>query len=147
MNVNDLKKSNFLQKGDVGNGVLVTVRDVTEENIAKDGAPPEMKWCLHLEEMEKPMVLNLTNGQLIAQITKSDASADWPGTKLVLYNEPSVTYGGKVTGGIRVRAPRVQAAKPATVMGRPVAGQAMAKAQPITAEPAQSPIEDDDCPY
>ena len=147
MNVNDLKKSNFLQKGDVGNGVLVTVRDVTEENIAKDGAPAEMKWCLHLEELEKPMVLNSTNGQLIAQITKSDESDNWAGHKVVLYNDPSITYGGKLTGGIRVRAPRNQPAKPATVVGRPVAGQAAPKAQPRTDEPAQSPIEDGDCPF
>jgi hypothetical protein len=120
MNVSELKKSNFLKKDDVGAGALVTIAAVTEENIAKEGAPTEMKWCLHVEEFDKPMVLNSTNGQLIAQITKSEESDNWIGQKIVLYSDPSITYGGKLVGGIRVRAPRNQAAKPVTVVGKPV---------------------------
>ena len=143
MNVSELKKSNFLKKDDVGNGALVTIAAVTEENIAKEGAPQEMKWCLHVEEFDKPMVLNSTNGQLIAQITKSEESDNWIGQKVVLYSDPSITYGGKLVGGIRVRAPRGAAAKPApvTVVGKVVQ-------QP--AKPALRPEEldaDQDTPF
>ncbi len=113
MHISELKKSNYLKKEDCGpNGILVTVKGVVEENIAKEGAPEEFKWCLHIEEHEKPMVLNSTNGQLIAVILGSENSDDWIGKRIVLYNEPGVTnLQGKVVGGIRVRAPRGRAAQ------------------------------------
>ena len=109
MNINQLKESKFLKKEDCGKGILVTIKGVTQENIAKEGVEPEYKWVLHFDETEKPMVLNSTNGQLIAAILKSDESDDWTGHKIVLYHDPNVSFGGKLIGGIRVRAPRGQA--------------------------------------
>ncbi len=104
MNVNELKESKFLKRSDVGEGTIVTIRGVDQANVAKEGAEPEMKWILHLEEFEKGLVLNSTNGQLIAQALKSEESEDWTGGKVVLYDDPSVSFGGKLVGGIRVRA-------------------------------------------
>ncbi len=111
-NISAMKESNFLKKEDCGPGILVTIKEVTQENVAKQGAPEELKWCIHFNELEKPMVLNSTNAQLIAQIVKSDETEHWTGVKVVLFNDPSVSYAGKVTGGIRVRAPRGKAAQP-----------------------------------
>lgn len=103
--VNDVKNSKFLKKEDVGAGVLVTIRQVHQENVAKEGAEPEMKWCLSFNEFEKPMVLNSTNAQIIAQITGiEDPIESWAGKEIVLYNDPTVSFGGKLIGGIRVRA-------------------------------------------
>lgn len=114
MKVSELKSSKFLKKDDVGAGVLVTIAGVEQVNVAKEGAPEELKWCMHFNELDKPLVLNSTNGQIIEQITGKDDSDDWTGTKIVLYNDPNVSFGGKLTGGIRVRAPKVKAsAKPA----------------------------------
>jgi hypothetical protein len=106
--INDLKTSKFLKKEDVGEGALVTIRGVSQENVAKEGAEIEMRYVLHVEEYEKPMVLNSTNGQLIAQITgiSDNIEVGWRGWKIVLYNDPSVSFGGKLMGGIRVRAPK-----------------------------------------
>jgi len=115
MNVNDLKKSKFLTKNDVMPPVLATIESAEEVNIAKEGADPEMRWTLTFKELEKPLVLNSTNGQIIAAIVGSEESDDWIGHKIVLYNEPSVSFGGKLTGGIRCRAPETnvsQASKP-----------------------------------
>jgi len=111
--ISALKQSKFLTRSDVGTGVLVTIREVFQENVAKEGAPEELKWCIAFDECEKPMVLNSTNGQIIAGITKADDTDNWPGHKIVLYDDPNVSFGGKLVGGIRVRAPRGQAAKPA----------------------------------
>ena len=116
MKVSELKSSKFLKKDDVGNGVLVTIAGVEQVNVAKEGAPEELKWCMHFNELDKPLVLNSTNGQIIEQITGKDDSDDWAGAKIVLYNDPNVSFGGKLTGGIRVRAPKVKPtakAKPA----------------------------------
>jgi hypothetical protein len=120
MHISGLKQSRFLTRADVGAGVLATIKGVYQDNIAKEGAPEELKWVVEFEEIEKPMVLNSTNGQIIAQITKQDDTDNWAGAKVVLYDDPSVSYGGKLVGGIRVRAPRVPATKPVTVVGKPV---------------------------
>lgn len=72
------------------------------------------------------MVLNSTNGQIIAQITKSEDTDDWKGWKIVLYDDPNVSFGGKLVGGIRVRAPRPNIAQP----NRPPVRPAPAPVQP-----------------
>ena len=106
MNINQLKNSNFLKKEDVEPAKLVTIRDCTQENVAKEGAPEELRWALHFKELDKPLILNSTNGQIIAKITGSEESDDWDGQKIVLYHDPNVSFGGKLVGGIRVRAPK-----------------------------------------
>jgi len=106
MHISELKESKFLKKEDVDPPVMVTIREVTQENTAKEGAPEELKWCVTFDELEKPMVLNVTNGQIIAKITGSEDSDDWTGHQIVLYHDPNVTFGGKLVGGIRVRAPK-----------------------------------------
>jgi hypothetical protein len=112
-----VKKSNFLKKEDVGAGALVTIAKVDKENVAAEGADPEYKVCLYFMEFNKPMVLNSTNGQAIAKITghEDDIERTWAGARIVLYNDPNVSYGGKLMGGIRVRAPKQGAILPPPV--------------------------------
>lgn len=140
MHISALKESKFLKKEDCGgNGILVTIKGVEHVNIAKEGAPEELKYCLYLEECERPLVLNSTNGQLIAQITGQDDWDHWHGHRIVLYNDPAVSFAGKITGGIRARAPRGQAAKVAPAP------------KPIAQKPAAAPAEptpsEDDIPF
>jgi hypothetical protein len=133
--INDLKQSKYLTKADVTPAILVTIRGYEQVNVAKEGADAEMRWALHFDEVEKPMVVNSTNGQIIAAITKSEDFDGWIGQKIVLFNDPNISFGGKLTGGIRCRAPKNQptpAAKPAPTPA-PVA------------EPAQP--ESDDVPF
>lgn len=111
MHISGLKQSNFLTRNDVGNGILVTIRELRQENVAKQGAPEELRWCLYFDEQEKPMVLNATNGAIIAKATGSEETDNWTGKKIVLFDDPNVSFGGKIVGGIRVRAPRGQAAQ------------------------------------
>lgn len=145
MNIAGLKQSNFLTRADVGSGVLVTIREVHQENVAKQGAPEELRWCLSFDEYEKPMVLNSTNGQIIASITKSDETDEWTGHKIVLYDDPNVSFGGKLVGGIRVRAQR----KP----NPPANAPKPSPAKPVTTAPqprqqeVEQPSEDSDVPF
>lgn len=112
-NIDKLKESRFLTKEECGAGILVTVEDCIETNMALEGQPQEMKWTLHFAEAHvKPMVLNSTNGQIIAGFMGSKETDDWRGRKIVLYNDPSITFAGKLTGGIRARAPRLAPASP-----------------------------------
>lgn len=136
-NINQMKESKFLKKEDCGAGILVTIREVSQENVAKEGAPEELKWCLHIEESDKPMVLNSTNSQVIANICGSPETEAWTGHKIVLYNDPNVAYAGKIIGGIRCRAPRNQAPIP------PQPTQRLSAPTPRTAPP----VEKDDIPF
>ena len=147
-NINEIKKSNFLKKEDCGQGILVTIKEVVQENVAKEGAPEELRWCVFFGECEKPMVLNSTNAQLIAQITGQQTTEAWTGHRVVLYNDPAISFQGKITGGIRVRAPRGQAA--ARTAPAPARAAAPAQAAPA---PAPAPLaaaaepEPDDVPF
>ncbi len=119
MNINDLKDSKYLKKADVEPPILVTIARITQENLAQQGQEPEMKYVLHFAEDLKPMVLNSTNGQLIAMALGSEETDDWNGKQIVLYNDPNVSFAGKLTGGIRARAKKTQTVEtenPAPVM-------------------------------
>lgn len=108
----EMRESKFLKQTDVGKAVLWTIHGVERVNVAKEGAEPEFKWAMNFNESDKPLVLNSTNIQLCERIFNSDDTDHWNGKKLVLYVDPTVSYGGKVVGGIRVRAPRPGAAAP-----------------------------------
>jgi hypothetical protein len=130
-NINDLKQSKFLTKADVIPPVLVTVRSYEQVNVAKEGVEPELKWALHFDELDKPMVLNSTNGQIIAAITGAEDFDGWTGTKIVLFNDPNISFGGKLTGGIRCRAPKTSAPAPVHgILGKPAVRPAPAPSSP-----------------
>lgn len=141
MNISELRESKFLKKEDIGDSpVLLTIKDVAQFNVAAQGAPEENKWCLVFEEADKPLVLNSTNGQIIAKITGSEESDDWIGHKIVLYVDPNVSFGGKVVGGIRCRAPK--APKPVPGVGRTKLGKPAQKEVDPT-----PPAEPDEVPF
>lgn len=122
MNISELSESKYLKKTDVEPPIRVTISGLTHENLAKEGEPAENKYILQFSEDVKPLVLNITNGQLIAAVTGSEETDNWIGKQITLYNDPSISFGGKLTGGIRVQyqpaAPQGQAAptQPVTEM-------------------------------
>jgi len=101
-NVNDLKSSQFLTKEDVEPPIVVTIKGYKEQNVEMEGEPERKKWTLFFHELDKPLVLNMTNGQRIEVITGSPEFDDWIGKKITLYNDRTVSFGRKLTGGIRV---------------------------------------------
>jgi hypothetical protein len=108
MDLKDLRSSKFLKQSDVGAGVLVTINKIGHQNVAMEGAEPDEKAVVYFTELDKPLVLNSTNGQIIAKISghDTDIEKNWIGLRVVLYTDPNVSFGGKIVGGIRVRAPR-----------------------------------------
>lgn len=130
--IHDLTQSKFLKKEDVIPPKLVTVAGYEQVNVAMQNEPAEMKYVLQFHELEKPLVLNSTNGQLIAQITGSEDFDQWIGKRIVLFVDPNISMGGKLVGGIRARAPKLAASAPAP---KPAPA-------PVPAEPAE-----DDVPF
>lgn len=110
-----MTESKFLKRSEVGAGKLLTITYCVQMNVAKANEPAEMKWCLNFEETNKPMVLNRTNAELVGMISGERNSDNWGGVKIVAYDDPTISFGGKLVGGIRVRAPRGNAAQRAPI--------------------------------
>lgn len=119
MNISELSNSNYLSKKDLVRPILATIARVEHENVAMEGEEEKLRYVLYFEGLHKGLVLNVTNGALIAQATGSEESDGWIGRQIVLYHDPSVMMRGKAVGGIRVRAPRNQVAPAAPVVRAP----------------------------
>lgn len=157
MNINQLRESKYLKKEDVGPGALVTIYGLKQDNVAKEGAEPEMKWIMYFDEFEKGLVMNSTNAQLAAKALNSEETDDWIGKQIVLFHDPNVSFAGKIMGGIRIRARKVKpqatpaaASAPAPASAQPthgVMGKPVNRARTEElAEPA-IPDPDDDVPF
>lgn len=138
-----LKHSKYLSKEDCKSPILLTFANpsVTNENVALEGAAPEMRWCGHFAEIAKMMVLNTTNLELAARVTGQTNTDNWPGRKVVVYVDPNVQMGGRLVGGLRIRAPRQAAAPPAVVVVAPAPAAPLAEPEGIPGE------ESDDMPF
>jgi len=112
--LSEMLPSRFLKKDDVPQPMLVTIGDIEQVNVAPEGQPPENKWTMSFPELDKPLVLNSTNMHIVGAIYGDDTDG-WMGKKIVLYHDPNVSFGGKLVGGLRVRAPKNQPAKAAPV--------------------------------
>ena len=126
MHISNFSDSKFLRKADCDPPVLATIERLEEVDVSLDGEPAKLKWALHFEELDKPLIVNSTNAALIAKVTGSEDTDEWISHKIVLFHDPNVSFGGKLVGGIRVRAPKKQTLKPA---------------------PKPKPIEEDDVPF
>lgn len=101
-----MKPSKFLKKEHVGRaGKSFTIANVAEHNVAQEDKPKEIKWCLEFKEVETPMVLNSANLELTALALNSKNSDDWIGKQVVIYEDPTISFGGKLVGGLRVKVP------------------------------------------
>lgn len=103
MHISSLSESKYLKKEDVQPPVTVQITGVSKEDLSQENDPPEFKYVLHFNGPTKPMVLNVTNAQLIAHVLQSEETDDWIHKEITLYNDPSVSFAGKLTGGIRVQ--------------------------------------------
>jgi len=97
--------SKYLKQQDVGeDGVILTIRGFKQEELESDDGTTELKVILYFQEDGyKPMVLNKTNAQLLGKATGVAKAGDAKGKKIVVYSDPSVGFGGKLTGGLRIK--------------------------------------------
>lgn len=105
MSFDDLvpKNSKYLTKEEVGeDGTILTIKGFNVETIKSDDGD-EDKVVMYFEEDVKPMVLNRTNSQLLGVITGVKRAGEARGKKIVVYNDPTVGFGGKITGGLRLK--------------------------------------------
>lgn len=100
-------KSNYLSKEDCDPPVLAEIAYMTQDEIEGDRGT-ETRAVLHFNGDLKPMILNNTNKELLKAITGARTVSEVRGKKIVCYNDPSIMFGKKMVGGIRIRAPKQQ---------------------------------------
>jgi hypothetical protein len=105
MKTSEMKESKYIKGSDVGEGgMLLTIRgDVAQDNVAMEGEPEKLKYTVEFEEIEKPLVLNSTNIDILERLHGPDTE-DWVGKQVIVYFDPNVAFKGKVTGGLRIRS-------------------------------------------
>jgi len=141
--LNDIKDSNYLTKEDCEPAIKVTVTRCTSEDVSMANEPARMKYVLYFRECAKGMVLNLTNFQRIVTLSGRDDTDDWAGVQITLFNDPTVDFGGKLVGGIRVWVP--QFAPPDVTNAQPPAQPPVTNPGYVGDDPP--PPTDDDIPY
>ena len=101
--LNQLYGSRFLSAADVGNRKIRTkIEKVRKEHLRNGDGTKRVRFVLHLDGIDKPMVLNVTNvNALIEKLGRNPAT--WIGTPVGIYVDANVTYGGKRVAGLRLR--------------------------------------------
>lgn len=135
--IDTMRESRFLTKADCpAPGILRTIQECYQTNLAMEGAPQELEWVISFQEPNtKPMVCKSINRQLIAGFTGQPNTDFWNGFRVVIYVDPNVTMGGKLVGGLRCRAPQGRHANPAPAVPSrsiPPAAAAVSEAAGIT---------------
>jgi hypothetical protein len=110
------KNSRFLTQADVENEPVVTYVETSDLDLAMPGEKRKERPCTKFKELDKRLVTNVTNFEAIAGIAGTDEMDQWPGVQVQLYWDPDVAFRGKVTGGIRIRAPRAKPAQEKPVL-------------------------------
>lgn len=111
--VSEMIQSKFLRKDDVDDDVIVTIKDVSLEDMPGDSG--DQRWVLAFRELPKGLVLNTTSIRVLEKAFGQD-SDDWRGQKVSLYVDPNVSFKGQVVGGLRLRPLKAKAPKAAQLV-------------------------------
>jgi hypothetical protein len=96
----------YLKKADVIPPLTVTINDVVERLIAAPGKEPKERLVLLFNETRKGLVLNMSNGDALFEITGHPDAEEWIGERVELFCDDNVAYAGKRVGGVRLRKPK-----------------------------------------
>lgn len=107
-----MRNKKYLGEWDLldGEELTVTIRNVQKEEMkAHAAAKVEINPVAYFKEIEKGLVLNVTNSTMIAKLCDSPYIEDWVGQKITVYRK----QGCKMPGGKKGPALRVSEKKPA----------------------------------
>lgn len=108
-NLNEVYQSNsdFLKSEDIGPNFWTATISAVEMKAFDNG---ERKLALGFQELDKSLLLNMTNARTIGDLYGGDTDG-WVGRQVMLFTMP-VDYQGKKVQAIRVRAPAQQQGMP-----------------------------------
>jgi hypothetical protein len=95
----------YLKKEDIPSPVNTSILWIKEEEVTAPGKGTETRLVLYFDGLKKGLVLNTANAEALVEITGTDDYEQWSDIPIQLHVDPDVKYGGKKTGGIRIRKP------------------------------------------
>jgi hypothetical protein len=95
----------YLKKEDLPEPVDTSLLWIKEERVTAPGKDTNTRLVAYLDGLAKGLVLNTANCETLAELTGTDDYEKWVDIPVQLYVDPDVKYGGKKTGGIRIRKP------------------------------------------
>ena len=107
--LSEMTGGKYLKQQDFPAPKLLTLTHLTKEQVNLEEEPVKFKWVGYFKETDRGLVMGTTKLNMLAAIFGSDVSEDWHGP-IVVYTNPNVMFGGKVTGGLEIRAPKKQTA-------------------------------------
>jgi hypothetical protein len=124
----------YMGHADVDPPIVVTVKTVTLEDVGRDD-DKEQRWFMWFHETKKGFRLNVTNIRILEAAWGMHTDL-WLGKRLKLWWDPTVLFGGKPVGGVKIRLPSAGGATGATA---PL--PAGARFDPITGKPLGAPVQ------
>jgi len=99
------KESKYLKHQDLeGNDWVLTITSVTREEMKDRNGAMKKEFILHFKEVEKGLVLNTTNMNMLYKLLMSDESDNWIGKRITIYTKDDIEMGGEIMSGIRIRS-------------------------------------------
>ena len=111
-------QSRYLSKTDLPpGGATFTVRGFKREMVKGDDGE-EQKTVMHFTDSEKPMILNKVNAELLILATGARTSGEAKGKQVGVWYDPTIMFGARRVGGLRLRAPQAAPAQRQTAPPR-----------------------------
>lgn len=103
----------YLKREDVTEeGTAHKIVSCSQQQLLMGDGQSETKWVLTLGEL-KPLILNSTNIRRCVAAFGTQETDEWIGRSIIVYDDPEIEFGGKIVGGVRLRAvPKKAAPKP-----------------------------------
>jgi hypothetical protein len=92
--------SKFLKADDFPQPYLLTIKYLDFDNVGDERKPVLFFW-----EIEKGLVLNRTNANMVEEIARTDDYANWSNVQVEAYVKADVEFQGKTVKAIRLRPP------------------------------------------
>jgi hypothetical protein len=98
--------SAYLNRDDCTAPIRAIIKSVALEPVKdQDTGGSSEKPVAHFASGVKPLILNVVNWATLEDCLGVD-SDEWAGKQIELWLDPSVTFGGKRVGGVRIRIPQ-----------------------------------------
>ena len=94
---------NYLKSSDITGEMPVEIVSVAIEHFGREDES-EKKAVVYFVGIEKGLVLNRINSDILKELSGTDETDDWNALNCVLYVDPNVQFGGKRVGGVRIKA-------------------------------------------
>lgn len=89
--------------------LIFTIKEVKQETGVRVAGKKGNFNIAYFVEPIKPLVLNATNSKVMKHLSGGSSFVeDWHGITIGLYIDPSASFGGEVTGGVRINPNPVQ---------------------------------------